>query len=342
MKTFAAFGEIMLRLSPPGRERLFQSPLMGATFGGAEANVAVFLARLGHAARFISVVPPNPVGEAALGELRKHGVDTDFVKRQGRRLGIYYMEPGAAQRPSLVVYDREYSALAEAKSGDLDWGRTMDGVDWFHTTGITPAISASAADLALEAVRAAKARGLAVSLDLNFRAKLWRYGKSAPEVMGEIMKFVDLALANEEDIQKSLGLKVEGEATSGVLDLSLYEKLAARVMSHYPNVGRVAITLRESLGADHNRWSAVLGTRQEFLVSKKYDILPVIDRIGSGDAFAAGLLHGLDVLASDKDALEFATAASCLKHSIPGDFNPASESEVKALLGGDALGRIQR
>lgn len=342
MKTFAAFGEIMLRLSPPGRERFFQSSVLGATFGGAEANVAVSLARLGHPARFVSVVPANPVGEAALDELRKHGVNTDFVKRQGRRLGIYYAEVGAAQRPSLVVYDREHSALAEAKSGELDWGRIMDGVDWFHTTGITPAISASAADLVLEAARAAKARGLTVSLDLNFRAKLWRYGKSAPEVMGELMKFADLAVANEEDIQKSLGLKAEGEAAGGTPDISLYEKLAARVMSRFPNVSRVAITLRESLGADHNRWSAVLGTRQEFLVSKKYDIQPVVERIGSGDAFAAGLLHGLDVLASDKEALEFATAASCLKHSIPGDFNLASEAEVKAVLGGNISGRIQR
>lgn len=342
MKTFAAFGEIMLRLTPAGRERLFQSPVLGATFGGAEANVAVSLARFGHPARFVSVVPANPVGEAALVELKKHGVNTDFVKRQGKRLGIYYAEPGATQRPSLVVYDREHSALAEAKSGDLDWDRIMDGVDWFHTTGITPAISASAADLVLEAVRAAKARGLTVSLDLNFRAKLWRYGKSAPEVMGELLKFADLAMANEEDIQRSLGLKADAEAAGRTLDIGLYEKLAAQVMSRFPNVSRVAITLRESLGADHNRWSAVLGTRQGFHVSEKYDILPVVDRIGSGDAFAAGLLHGLDVLGSDKEALELATAASCLKHSIPGDFNLVDEAEVKALLGGDASGRIRR
>ena len=342
MKTFAAFGEIMLRLSPPGHERFFQSPVLDATFGGAEANVAVSLARFGHPARFVSVVPANPVGEAALVELKKRGVNIEFVKRQGRRLGIYYAEPGAAQRPSLVVYDREHSALAEAKSGDLDWDRIMDGVDWFHTTGITPAISASAADLVLEAARAAKARGLTVSLDLNFRAKLWRYGKSAPEVMGELLKFADLAVANEEDIQRSLGLKADAEAAAGTLDITFYEKLAAQVMSRFPNLSRVAITLRESLGADHNRWSAVLGTRQGFLVSKKYDILPIVDRIGSGDAFAAGLLHGLDALGSDKEALEFATAASCLKHSIPGDFNLVGEAEVKAFLGGDALGRIQR
>jgi 2-dehydro-3-deoxygluconokinase len=342
MKTFAAFGEIMLRLSPPGRERIFQSPVLGATFGGAEANVAVSLARFGHPSRFVSVVPAGPIGDAALAELRKHGVNTDLVKRQGSRLGVYYAEPGAAQRPSLVIYDREHSGLAEAKDGDLDWARIMEGVDWFHTTGITPAISASAAGLVLEAVRAAKSRGLTVSLDLNYRAKLWRYGKSAPEVMAELMKFADLAVANEEDIQRSLGLKSDAAATGGTPDINAYERLAAQVMSRFPNVSRVAVTLRESLGADHNRWSAVLGTRQGFLVSKKYDILPVVDRIGSGDAFAAGLLHGLDVLGSDKEALELATAASCLKHSIPGDFNLAGEAEVQALLGGDASGRIQR
>jgi 2-dehydro-3-deoxygluconokinase len=342
MKTFAVFGEIMLRLSPSGRERLFQSSVLDARFGGAEANVAVSLARFGHGARFLSVVPANPIGDAALSELGKHGVNTDFVVRQGKRLGIYFAEPGAAQRPSIVVYDREHSALAEAKVGDLDWNRVMDGVDGFHITGITPAISASAADLAMEAVRAAKARGLSVSLDLNFRAKLWRYGRSAPEVMGELMTFADLAVANEDDIQKSLGFKADAEAAEGALDVGLYERLAARVMSRFPNVSCVAVTLRESLGADHNRWSAVLGTRQGFFVSKKYDILPVVDRIGSGDAFAAGLLHGLDVLGSDKEALEFAAAASCLKHSIPGDFNLVREAEVKSLLGGDSLGRIQR
>ena len=345
MKTYAAFGEIMLRLSPPGRERLFQSSRLESGFGGAESNVCVSLARFGHPVRFISLVPANPLGESAAAALCAQGVDTRFIGRQGRRLGIYFAEPGSNQRPSRVVYDRQGSAVADGAPGDIDWARAFSGVDAFHITGITPALSASAADLTLEAVRTAKSLKLSVSIDLNYRSKLWGYGRKAPEVMGELAQYADLILANEEDIEKALGLNASGGSTrneGAPLDLRRYEALAALVMSRFPNVTRVAITLRESLSADHNCWSAALGTSDRFLVSRKYDIPNIVDRIGSGDAFAAGLLHGLDVLGSDQEALEFAAAASCLKHSIPGDFNLVSEKEVFDLLGGDASGRIQR
>jgi 2-dehydro-3-deoxygluconokinase len=344
MKTYAAFGEIMLRLSPPGHERLFQSPRLEARFGGAEANVAVSLARFGHPVRFVSFVPPHPIGDAAVSSLAAQGVETSFVGRRGERLGVYYAETGSNQRPSRVVYDRQGSSLAEASPGDVDWGQALSGVDGLHLTGITPALSASAAGLALEAARTARSLDLSVSLDLNFRSKLWAYGKPAPEVMTELVKFADLVLANEEDIQKALGLGVEAapEPGTGPLDLKDYERLAARVMSRFSNVTRVAITMRESLSADHNRWSAALGTGDGFLVSRRYDIPDVVDRIGTGDAFAAGLLHGLEAFDSDQAALEFAAAASCLKHSIPGDFNLVGEKEVLDLIGGDASGRIQR
>jgi 2-dehydro-3-deoxygluconokinase len=342
MKKIVTFGEIMLRLSPPGREAFFQSPSLEATFGGGEANVAVSLARFGHPVRYVSVVPPNDVGEAALRELRRWGVQTDFVVRGGRRLGVYFAETGANQRPSKVVYDRDHSALAEAKPGAIDWNLVFDGADWFHTTGITPALSQSAADLTLEAVKAAKARGLTVSVDLNYRAKLWKYGKSAPEVMGEVVRHADVAVANEEDCQKSLALEVRADVRSGKLEIAAYEDLTARVLEAFPNLGRVAVTLRESHSADWNGWSGVLRNRTEFLAGPKYDIRDIVDRIGGGDAFAAGLIHGLCVLSTDREALGFAVAAACLKHSIPGDFNLIGEKDVLALLAGDASGRVQR
>ncbi len=342
MKRIVTFGEIMLRLSPPGRETLFQSPRLEATFGGGEANVAVSLARFGHPVRYVSVVPPNDIGEAAVRELRRWGVETDFVARGGRRLGIYFAETGANQRPSKVIYDRDGSALAEAKPGSIDWPRIFDGADWFHTTGITPALSRSAADLTLEAVKAAKSGGLTVSVDLNYRAKLWKYGPSAPEVMREVIRYADVAVANEEDCQKSLGIEARANVRSGKLELAAYEDLTARVLEAFPNLGRVAVTLRESHSADWNGWSGVLRNKTEFLAGPKYDIRDIVDRIGGGDAFAAGLIHGLSTLAADREALGFAVAAACLKHSIPGDFNLVGEKDVLALLAGDASGRVQR
>jgi 2-dehydro-3-deoxygluconokinase len=342
MKRIATFGEIMLRLSPPGRERLFQTPVLAARFGGGEANVAVSLALFGHSVRYISVIPANEVGDAAVAELRRWGVETGSILRQGERLGLYYAEPGSNQRPSKVIYDREHSATAEARRGDIDWDEALTGVDWFHSTGITPAISASAAELALDSVRAAREKGIIVSLDLNYRGKLWKYGRSAPEVMREIVRYADIGIGNEEDLQKSLGLKAMADVSGGKLEVKTYEKLTADVLEKFPNLKLVAVTLRESRSADHNVWSAVLRTREKFLTSEQYEIGAIVDRIGSGDAFAAGLIHGLDVFAEEERALSFAAAASCLKHTVPGDFALISEKEVLSLMKGEKSGRVQR
>jgi len=342
MKTIATFGEIMLRLSPPGNEKLFQSPHLSARFGGGEANVAVSLALLGHRVRYISIVPDQPIGEAAMAELRKWGVETEYVLRQGKRLGIYFAETGANQRPGQVIYDREHSALAEAGPGAIDWESAFLGVDWFHVTGITPALSASAAELTIEAVRMARHKGLKVSLDLNYRGKLWKYGQAAPEVMGRVVAFADVALGNEEDFQKSLGIESDADVESGSLRLSSYEKLTALVLERFPSLELVAVTIRESRSADRNVWSAVLRDKKEFIPAPRYEITDIVDRIGGGDAFAAGLIHGLDLFGEEEKALSFAVAASCLKHSLPGDFNLARESEVLALMRGEASGRIKR
>lgn len=342
MANIATFGEIMLRLSPPGKEMLLQSPRLEATFGGAEANVAVSLAILGHRCRWISVVPANPVGEAALRELRRYGVDVGAVVRAGRRLGIYFAETGANERPSQVVYDRDGSGIAEAKPGDIDWAAALAGQDRLHVSGITPALSASAAALTLEAVETARAKGLGVSLDLNYRAKLWRYGRPAPEVMRGLAARADTLIGNEEDCQKALGIGPAVDAAAGKLDLAAYERLTGEVMSAFPNLERVAITLRESLSADWNRWSAVLRSGSGFAASPAYEIRAIVDRIGAGDAFAAGLIHGLAGSKTDAEALEFAVAAAALKHSIPGDWNLSTEKDIRALATGDRSGRVRR
>lgn len=342
MANIVTFGEIMLRLSPPGRELLLQSPRFEATFGGAEANVAVSLAILGHRSRWISIVPANPVGEAALRELRRYGVDVGAVARGGRRLGIYFAETGANERPSQVVYDRDGSGIAEAKPGDIDWAAAFAGMDRLHITGITPALSAPAAALTVEAVEAAGANGLRVSLDLNHRSQLWRYGRPAPEVMRGIAARVDMLFGNEEDCQKSLGIGPEIDAGAGKLDVAAYERLTAEVMSAFPNLERVAITLRESVSADWNRWSAVLRNGSGYFAGPIYEIRAIVDRIGTGDAFAAGLIHGLTRFKTDAEALDFAVAAAALKHSIPGDWNLSTEKDILALAKGDRSGRVRR
>ena len=342
MALIVTFGEIMLRLSPPGKEVLFQSPRLEAVFGGGEANVAVSLAIFGHHARYVSAVPANEVGDAALRELRKWGVDTGFVIRQGKRLGIYFAETGANQRASKVTYDREGSGIAEAKGGDFDWAKALAGAGWFHVTGITPALSATAADLTLEAVKAARAAKVTVSVDLNYRAKLWKYGKGAREVMREVTRHADLLLGNEDDCQKALGVDLPGGTKTEAPAVAAYETLTGRIMNEFPNLARVAITLRESHSADHNGWSAVLRNRAKFISGPSYDIRSIVDRIGAGDAFAAGLLHGLTSRLPDEDALGFAVAASCLKHSVPGDFNLVTEKDIQALVEGDRSGRVRR
>jgi len=333
----------MLRLAPPGFERLLQSPQFVATFGGGEANVAVALALLGLPAAYVTVLPDkNPIAEACIGELRRLGVDTSKIVRGKGRLGIYYLEAGANQRPSKVVYDRDQSAIALAKPGAIDWDHVFQDAGWFHITGITPAISGSAADLALESVRKAREKGLTVSCDLNYRKNLWKWGRPAAEVMRELVQYVDIAIANEEDVQMALGIQAEVDVHSGSLDRAQYQKLTGKVLAEYANLKAIAITLRESKSASHNGWSACLNDRQGFLVSRHYEITHIVDRVGGGDSFAAGLIYGFLTLPSRQEALEFAVAASCLKHSVPGDFNRFTVDEVNALLKSGGSGRVQR
>ena len=336
------FGEIMLRLKAPGHERFFQSPSLEATFGGGEANVAVSLANYGMDAAFLTVLPKNDIAEACIRELRYFGVDTSRILRGEGRMGIYYLQGGANQLPSKVVYDRAYSAIALAKPGDIDWDKAFDGVDWFHITGITPAISETAMELSLESVAEAKKRGITVSCDLNYRKNLWKYGKAASEVMNKLAESVDVAIANEEDVQKSLGITADVDVESGSLDREKYRMLGSKVRSAFPNMKMIAITLRESHSADYNGWAACLNDGEHFYVSKKYEIRDIIDRVGGGDSFAGGLIYGLNHYADRQQALEFAVAASCLKHSVIGDFNRVDVSDVEKLAGGDGTGRVQR
>jgi 2-dehydro-3-deoxygluconokinase len=342
MTRVVAIGEVMLRLKSPGFERLFQSAILEATFGGAEANVAASLAQFGVDARFVSAVPANALGDACLASLRSFGIDTSMVKRQGERLGIYFLENGANQRPSRVTYDRSGSSISTASAADFDWNAVFDGADWFHISGVTPAISASAAELSIAAARAARERGLTVSCDYNYRKNLWRYGKKAPEVMRELVCLAHVGIANEEDCQKALGIEIDVDVSSGDLGSEKYRVLAEQVLETFPNLERQVITLRESHSADHNGWSAVLHNRREFLVSRHYEITDIVDRVGGGDSFAAGLIYGLRAYADDQKALEFSTAASCLKHSILGDINRVGVAEVEGLMAGDASGRVQR
>jgi 2-dehydro-3-deoxygluconokinase len=342
-KPVVTFGEIMLRLAPPGFERLLQSPQLVATFGGGEANVAVALAGFGIPARYVTVLPPNnPIAEAVIFQLRGFGVDTAHIARAKGRMGVYYVEAGANQRPSKVVYDRDWSAIALAKPGQIDWEKALAGAGWFHVTGITPAISQGAADLALESARTAREMGLTVSCDLNYRKNLWKYGKSAPEVMRELVKSVDIGMANEEDCQMALGIQADVDVHSGTLDAFQYRKLTEKVMAEFANLKMMAITLRESKSASHNGWSACLHDGKDFLVSRHYDITHIVDRVGGGDCFAGGLIYGLLSLPAHQDALEFAVAASCLKHSIPGDFARLSAEEVSQLIKAGGSGRVQR
>ena len=340
---FLTFGEIMLRLKAPGQERFFQSPVLEATFGGGEANVAVSLANYGQDVAFLTVLPKNAIADECVKELRKFGVDTTRIVRADQgRMGIYYLEAGANQLPSKVVYDRAWSAMALAKPGDIDWDAAFAGVDWFHITGITPAISETAMALSLESVREAKKRGITVSCDLNFRKNLWKYGKQASEVMGELARYVDVAIANEEDVQKSLGITADSDVESGSLDRNVYEGIAKKAMALYPNLERVAITLRESKSADRNDWAACIYDGKEFYVSRKYEITDIVDRVGGGDSFSGGLIYGLLTFEKQSDALEFAVAASCLKHTISGDYNRVTVAEVTALMKGSGSGRVER
>ena len=342
MTRVVTFGELMLRLKSPGFERLMQSQVFEATFGGAEANVAVSLAQFGVPVSFVSALPANALGDAAVAQVRAFGVDTSLIHRQGERVGIYFLETGSNQRASKVLYDRDGSAIASAARGDFRWDEILDVATWFHVSGVTPAISASAAELTIEAVTAANARGITVSCDYNFRKNLWKYGKSAPEMMREIVRHVNVGIANEEDCEKALGIQSEVDVSRGNLDADRYRRIAESVLDAFPNLEKQVITLRESHSADRNGWSAVMHNRSEMISSQRYDITDIVDRVGAGDSFSAGLIYGLITYNDDTRALEFATAASCLKHSISGDFNRVTVAEVEALMGGDASGRVQR
>ena len=336
------FGEIMLRLSPPGVERLFQSPTLQATFGGGEANVAVSLAQFGCDSRYVTRLPRNPIGDAAIRTLRAEGVNVEHVVRGGSRIGIYFAETGASQRASTVVYDRAGSAISEITPGSIPWHDVFEAAGWFHTTGITPALSTPALETTREAIQAARQAGLRVSVDLNFRKKLWSE-REAQAAMRPLMPLVDLVIANEEDLQSVLGIEVRHtDVTRGTLDIDAYREAAARVASEF-GVSQVGVTLRESLSASDNAWSAVFydaGT-QAFHQSQRYTVR-LVDRIGGGDSFAAGLIFGLASGRTAESALRFAVAASALKQTIPGDFNHVSVEEVERLVAGDASGRVQR
>lgn len=344
MDKIISFGEIMLRLKSPNTERLFQSPSLEATFGGGEANVAVSVTQLGKQGVFVTALPDNSIGDSAVSELRKFGVDVSNIRRRPGRMGIYFLEAGASQRPSTVVYDREGSSISQIKPGIFDWLDIFSGASWFHITGITPALSQGAADTSIEAIKAAKKAGLTVSVDLNYRKKLWNYGKTAPEVMRELVQYADILIANEEDIQKCLGIEASSvDVSSGSLDFDAYEKLISQVKAEFPNLSRVAVTLRESYSADRNGWSALLSGKTGLYHSKKYEIDDIVDRVGGGDAFSAGFIFALlENPENEEYALEFAVASSCLKHSIAGDFNLTKRSEVEALCKGDGSGRVQR
>ena len=339
---YVTFGELMLRLSPPGNDLLFQRPQLEATFGGAESNVAVSLANYGEEVEFVTALPSNAIANAAIRELRGIGVGVSHIMRSGSRVGIYYAEPGASMRPSKVIYDRAHSSISEVSANSFDWKNIFGGVTWFHTTGITPAIAEGTAEAALEAVKTARASGVKVSCDLNYRKNLWKWGKNPEEVMTEMAGFVDVLIANEEDCQKCLGIKLDVDVTKGKLDAEQYRDLARRVMERFPNISHLAVSLRESVSADWNNWSVVMATKDGFYSSKKYEIRDIVDRIGGGDAFGSGLIWGLNNLGGPQETVEFAAAASALKHTVYGDYNRVSIDDVKALTAGDASGRVRR
>lgn len=340
MKKIVTLGEIMLRLSTPGNKRFVQSDSFDAVFGGGEANVAVSCANYGHEVYFVSKLPEHEIGQSAINALRKYGVKTDYIARGGDRIGIYYLETGASMRPSKVIYDRAHSAIAEASATDFDFDKIMEGASWFHWSGITPAISEKAARLTELACQAAKRHHVTVSVDLNFRKKLWTK-EQAQAVMRPLMQYVDICIGNEEDAELCLGFKPDADVVGGKTDAEGYKSIFAAMADEF-GFKYVISTLRESFSASHNGWKAMIYNGKEFYVSKRYDITPIIDRVGGGDAFSGGIIHGLLTMRTQAEALEFAVAASALKHTINGDFNLVSEEEVKALAGGDASGRVQR
>ena len=340
MSKVVTMGEIMLRLSSPFNSRFVQSQSFDVNYGGGEANVAVSLANYGHDAYFVSKVPAHEIGDCAVNSLRKFGVHTDYIARGGDRLGIYYLETGASMRPSKVIYDRAHSSISEANPSDFDFDKIFENASWFHWSGITPAISDKSAEILRLALISAKKHGVTVSCDLNFRKKLWTSEK-AISIMRPLMQYVDVCIGNEEDAQLCLGFKPDSDVTGGKTDASGYKEIFKQMKEEF-GFKYVVSTLRESFSATHNGWKALIYNGEEFYESKRYDINPIIDRVGGGDSFAGGLIHGLLKFKDQGKALEFAVAASALKHTIPGDYNCVSEKEVETLMGGDASGRVQR
>ena len=340
MAKIVTMGELMLRLSPEGNYRFIQADSFRIIPGGGEANVAVSCANYGHDCYFVSKLPKHEIGQIALNGMRRYGVNCDFVARGGDRVGLYYAETGASMRPSKVIYDRAHSAIAEAKPEDFDFDRIFEGADWFHWSGITPAISDASAECLRQACIAAKKHGVTVSVDLNFRKKLWTSEK-AISVMRPLMQYVDVCIGNEEDAELCLGFKPDADVEGGQTDAAGYEGIFRQMMQEF-GFKYVVSTLRESFSATHNGWKALIYAGNEFYQSKRYDLNPIIDRVGGGDSFSGGLIHGLLTKKTQGEALEFAVAASALKHTIPGDFNLVSVEEVEALAAGSANGRVQR
>lgn len=340
MAKIVTLGEIMLRLSPEGNDRFIQANHFRIIPGGGEANVAVSVANYGHEAYFVSKLPEHEIGQIAVNALRRYGVNTQFIARGGERVGLYYAETGASMRPSKVVYDRAHSSIAEADASDFDFDAIMEGASWFHWSGITPAISDKAAELTKLACEAAKRHGVTVSVDLNFRKKLWTSEK-AISIMRPLMKYVDVCIGNEEDAHLCLGFKPEADVEGGKTDASGYYNIFKGMMKEF-GFKYIASTLRESFSATHNGWKALIYDGKDFYESKHYDVNPIIDRVGGGDSFSGGLIHGLLTKKTQGEALEFAVAASALKHTIPGDFNLVSVAEVESLVSGNASGRVQR
>ena len=337
------FGEIMLRLSPPGMQRFWQARSFDAVYGGGEANVAVSLANYGVPVDYVTRLPKNEIGQACMRFLREHGVGVDKIVWGGERLGIYFLEMGAVMRGSQVVYDRAHSSIATVAPGMIPWDEVFADAGWFHWTGITPAISQGAAEVCLEAVKAAKERGLTVSCDLNYRSKLWGWGKSAGEVMAELVDYCDVAIGNEEDADKVFGIHApDTDVTSGQVDAAKYGSVCEGLHERFPSLKTIAITLRGSLSASHNTWSGVLWDEGQLYEAPVYDITHMVDRVGGGDSFMGGLIYGLQTYTDKQNALNFAVAASAFKHTIFGDFNLVTVSEVEKLMGGDLSGRVSR
>ncbi len=343
-KTIVTFGEIMLRLTPPGYQRFSQAGSFEVLYGGGEANVAISIANYGLPVEFVSRLPENDIGQSALMSLRKHNVGTTHILRGGKRLGIYFLEMGAVNRGSKVIYDRESSAISEIEPGMVDWERVMHDASWFHWTGITPAISANTAMVCLEAVKMADKKGITVSTDLNFRKNLWKYGKSASEVMPGLVEGCDIILGNEEDAEKVFGIKPEGvDAEKGQVDAEAYESVCKQLFKKFPKAKKVIITLRGSINANHNTWSGVLHDGKKLYKAPEYNITHIVDRVGGGDSFMGGLIYGLNNFpGDDQKALNFAVAASCLKHTVYGDYNLVTADEVEKLMEGVTTGRVSR